>query len=390
MPYAEGRKFHDADAHVVEPPGWLLPYADPEWRERIRPIAIESVTGENGTPDLEAIRAELADPADQSRADAEIMTRKYWRAMGGFMPEQRPRALDLLGFSSQLMFSTFLGYPLKKAEEEEDPALAYAMARAYNRAMTDFCAVDARLLPVCYVPLANFALAEAMVEEALGLGARALQINMACPRGHSHSHPGLDGVWVRAQEAGVPIVFHVRGHKGLIHPDYYKNGQPPARDFLGNEGENFTSVDYMAIPVEVMQALSVMIFDGTLTRFPGLKIGVVELGASWVPGWMRQMDAAVRAFSRHEERLQKLPMLPSEFARRQVRVTPYPTEDTGWIVDNSGPEMMLFNSDYPHVEGGRHPLKHFEASLQGRPEHVLDAFYRGNFEDLMGPALGGL
>ena len=49
--------------------------------------------------------------------------------------------------------------------------------------------------------------------------------------------------------------------------------------------------------------------------------------------------------------------------RRQVRFTPYPTEDVGWIIDQAGPEVCLFSSDYPHVEGGRRPIERFEASL---------------------------
>ena len=108
-----------------------------------------------------------------------------------------------------------------------------------------------------------------------------------------------------------------------------------------------------------------MIFDGVLDRFPKLKFGAIELGASWVPGWMRNMDSAALAFVKNEERLQKLSMKPSEFVRRQVRVTPYPHEDAGWIIRNSGEEVCLFSSDFPHVEGGRNPLKRFDEFAAG-------------------------
>ena len=43
----------------------------------------------------------------------------------------------------------------------------------------------------------------------------------------------------------------------------------------------------------------------------------------------------------------------------------------------------MFSSDYPHVEGGRNPLKRFSASLEGRSEADLTAFYSGNFADMM-------
>ena len=89
----------------------------------------------------------------------------------------------------------------------------------------------------------------------------------------------------------------------------------------------------MGIPGPPAQTLATMIFDGVLERFPDLRIGVIEQGAIWVPSWMRQMEAAFEAFARHEERLQALSLRPSEYVRRQVRFTPYPTEDVGWIID---------------------------------------------------------
>jgi len=137
-----------------------------------------------------------------------------------------------------------------------------------------------------------------------------------------------------------------------------------------------------------MQTLATMIFDRIFDHFPRLKVGVIEQGASWVPGWMRMMDAALDAFRKNEERLQKLELKPSEYVRRQIRVTPYPHEDVRWIIANTGDEVCLFSSDYPHVEGGRHPLRRFEASLEGASEGAKQRFYCDNFVDLMGPMLG--
>src|SRR4029077_12553626 len=102
--------------------------------------------------------------------------------------------------------------------------------------------------------------------------------------------------------------------------------------------------------------------DGVLDRFPRLRVGAIEQGASWLPGWMRNMDSATDAFRKNEARHPTLSLKPSEFVRRQVRVTPYPHEDTGWIIQQSAPEICLFSSDYPHVEGGRNPLARFAAS----------------------------
>ena len=99
------------------------------------------------------------------------------------------------------------------------------------------------------------------------------------------------------------------------------------------------------------------------------------------------MDSAAHAFQRNETRLQNLSARPSEIVQRQLRVTPYPHEDSGWIVANSGPGVCLFSSDFPHVEGGRHPLKRFDEALEGRTAAEVNGFYANNFIDLMGAGL---
>ena len=233
---------------------------------------------------------------------------------------------------------------------------------------------------------AQFANLDAMAQENLEAGSKALLVPSRCPKGHSPSHTGLFPVWELAQDAGVPVVFHVGGGGQLLSPDYFENGLPAVKDFHGGE-ENFRSVDYMAIPVPPMQTVATLILDGVLDRFPRLKIGIIEQGASWLPGWMRMMDSAFDAFARHEERLRALSLKPSEYVRRQVRVTPYPAEDVGWIVSQSGEETCLFSTDYPHVEGGRNPVKRFEASMQSLSEGAHQRFYCDNFVDLMGSAL---
>ncbi|MCU1455816.1 MAG: amidohydrolase [Acidimicrobiales bacterium] len=396
MPYSTGRVIHDADAHIMETPTWLRDHADPAIRDRIAPLAYTSGNElrQTGDPDeqlrdltaaFDALAAKHASPAYRADEEAEIINRKNFAATGAFIAEDRSRALDLLGFSSQLVFNTFHNGRLHDWEHAGDLDLAYGAARAHNRGMVEFCSADPRLLPTCYVPLADVERAASMAAEALEQGAAALLVASGCPPGHSPSHLGLDPVWAQAQEAGVPIVFHVGGTGELIDQAYFRNGLPVPPDFHGGE-ENFRSVDYMGIPHPPAQTLATMIFDGVLDRFEDLRFGVIEQGAIWVPSWTRQMESAFDAFHRHEERLRALALRPTEYVRRQVRFTPYPTEDVGWITDQSGPEVCMFSSDYPHVEGGRRPIERFEASLGDASADVRDRFYQSNFVDLMGSA----
>jgi predicted TIM-barrel fold metal-dependent hydrolase len=340
---------------------------------------------------IDRLRAQHRDPTYRAEEEQQLLLRKNWAATGSFIKEDRPRALDLLGFQSQLVFNTFVNGKLLAAERGDDLDFAYGFARAHNRSMIDFCSVDRRLLATGYVPLRDFERSRAMAREVIESGCSALLVPSGCPRGHSPSHSGLDPVWAQAEEAGLPVVFHVGGgHRladgRLLDPEYFENGGPRVPDFHGGD-ENFRSIDYMAIPTAPMQTLATLIFDGVLERFPGLKFGVIEQGASWIPSWMRFMESAFDAFRKREERLQKLSLRPSDYVRRQVRATPYPAEDVGWIIRNAGDEVCLFSSDYPHVEGGRNPIKRFEQGLGSASEAQRQHFYHDNFVDLMGQGL---
>ena len=189
MAYVEGRVVHDADSHVVETPEWLVPYADPDVRARMKPLFLKTVKPGEETF-IDDLRRRHADPAERPAAEAEIMLRKNWSALGSFVKDDRPRALDLLGFRTQLVFNTFLNNYLCDVEHEADVAFAYGLARAHNRAMVDFCSVDRRLIATGYVPLADFDRARAMAEEALAAGCRALLVPSRCPGDGRRATPG--------------------------------------------------------------------------------------------------------------------------------------------------------------------------------------------------------
>ena len=380
MPYVEGQTVHDADSHIMELPGTINRYVDPKFRDAFIDKAGAKAQSAHWS---EKFEAKHDDPEFQAGAEANVLLRKNYEALGAFRASDRPATLDYLGFTSQLVFTTacLSNFGLEQMGETE---LAVEAARAHNRMMTEFCSVDRRLLATGYVPLVDRARAPQIAREAIALGAKGLIVPSRHPPGFSPSHRELDPLWAVAQEAGLPILFHVGGEEKM-HKDYLENGLPFVKDFHGGD-ENFTSLTFMAIPLSVWQTLSALVIDGVFDRFPKLKFGAIELGASWLPSLMKFLDSGVAAFGK-EERLQSLSGTPSEILRRQLRVTPYPHEDVAWIMANSGEEMVLFSSDFPHVEGGRNPLKRFNDSLAGVDEARRRRFYRDNFIDLMGNGL---
>ena len=54
---------------------------------------------------------------------------------------------------------------------------------------------------------------------------------------------------------------------------------------------------------------------------------------------MMELDVAQMTFGKTEPVLRNLPMKPSEYVQRQLRFTPFPTEDVGWMVDQCGPDL---------------------------------------------------
>ena len=384
MPYIKNRIVHDADAHTMELPNWFDEYAN----RKIQLAFRDRFAGNKGLAQtyFDDIDKHHQTETYRIKNVEELMIRKNYEALGSFNSHDRSEALDLLGVQSQLIFPTSPNVWLESLEHGSDINMLYSVARATNRAQIDFCSGDSRLLPATYIPLADIEKSIEIAKLAIESGSSALLIPWACPKNHSTSHIGLDPIWSMAEESGIPVLFHVGSADFVLPKSHSINGMPKVKDFHGGE-ENFRSISYMAISSGPMQALSLLILDGVLERHPNLMFGVIELGSVWVPGFMRQLDSAFEAFSRHEERLQSLSLKPSEYISRQVRVTPYPTEPTGWVIKEAGNEIFMFSSDYPHLEGGRNPLARFEKSIEGISESDQDKFFRLNFESLMGSAL---
>jgi predicted TIM-barrel fold metal-dependent hydrolase len=176
-------------------------------------------------------------------------------------------------------------------------------------------------------------------------------------------------------------MLHVGASSPSLPPAYHKNGHPRPKDWLGG-GENLRAKDYFALNFAPQNFLCSLALDGVFDRFPTLRGGVIELGAGWVPDFLRRLDGAWKGWRKTDPVIAGLSMPPSEFIRRAVRFTPYATEDAGVIIREGGEELFLFSSDYPHPEGTRNPIERFEKGFEGFSEAAKDRFYRRNFEDM--------
>jgi predicted TIM-barrel fold metal-dependent hydrolase len=377
MPYAEGTTFYDADSHIMELSDWLETYADPADRPLIQPLHL-GAAGAFADQAVAAAAERRGDAEAAAKLEGALMKAKGWSALGAFDPAERSRALDLLGFDAQLVFSTFAATQFAFG----DQATMRAGTRAHNRAMTEFCSDDSRLLAVGFAPWVDPDFTLEVIEEAIAMGCAAILVpSLPAKSSKSPSHPDYDPVWATLQDAGIPFVTHIGGEGRALPGQFHDNGLE-VTDFLGG-GENIRAKDYMALATRPALFFATLIFDGVFERFPDLRGGSIEQGASWVVSWLRQLDHAQTAFGRTEYVLRDLPLKPSEYVARQLHFTPFPFEDVGWLIDQCGDDLFLFSSDYPHPEGGRDPLGRFRSSLEGHSEATTEKFYSANFADLM-------
>jgi uncharacterized protein len=375
--YAGERRICDADSHLMELPDWLPSYADPGIRDRIRPLYLRGA-GKLAEDAVRKAEARRGDEAAALALEGDLLTKKGWHALGAFDPGERSRALDLLGFESQLVFSTFA--TTQFAGDEDD--VVDGGLRAHNRAMADFCSDDPRLVAVAQTLWTTPERAQAVLDDALDLGCGAVLVPSHPGRGKSPTHPDYDRFWATLEERGVPFMLHIGGAGRTLKQAFHDNGRPTT-DFMGG-GENIRGKDYMTIAQVPEQLLSAMVLDGVLDAHPNLRGGCIEQGAMWVVPWLRRLDICQGTFKKTEPTLASLPERASDYVHRQLWFTPFPTEPIGWMTEQCGDDLFLFSSDYPHPEGTKNPIERFESNMDDMTDDQRDRFYRRNYEAMMG------
>jgi predicted TIM-barrel fold metal-dependent hydrolase len=257
----------------------------------------------------------------------------------------RVASLDQFGLDAAVLFPNY-GL-LWEQRLATDPDAQRANARAYNRFVADSVADgEGRLFGVSHVLLHDPAWA---VEEIRRVRADGLRLAMIAPApvdGKPLSHPDFDPVWGAFSDEGVAPVFHVSEFESPLHPAW-RTGEAA-------DGEQLFDSIFLYLAPAV--ALANLILNGVLERFPDLRIGVVELTASWVPSFLLHIDGASDFYTqRHGEPFHLLAERPSDYFLRQVRVAALPYEMPHRLVPKVGDDTFMIGSDWPHAEGVADP-----------------------------------
>lgn len=383
MTYAGNRRIIDVDSHVIELPEFLHEAADPALRDLLPSMSEQGelpVSEEGLARGRELFARRQSDSDTMARFEESMMEVRAngWSRLGAFDPDERSHALDRMGFEQQWILPTFSFHQIAHVA---DPAVLAAGARTLNRAMSGFCERDQRMKAIGYVPL-SLGPEEAgrIFDEGMAAGCFTFMVDTNEPdsAARSFTHPDFDSVWSRFEEARRPFVVHVavNGHYQGVPGSFRNNGQPEIP--FGGDAPS-SPLGLLTIGKSAELFLSAMIFDGVFDRHPRLRGVSMEHGALWVPSWLRALEFTARTL----RRVRPVKTPPSEIARERLRVAPFVGEPLDWIVENIGPEMLVFATDYTHPEGGTDPIAKFEASLGDCSPEILDAFYFRNISSLL-------
>lgn len=378
MTYAAGRRIIDVDSHVIELDDFLhavatpdeialLPSMSSQGNLPVNSAAIDSARGHHAK--------RQADPEVMAKFEAAILdhTKSGWSRLGTWDPKERSHVLDLFGYTYQLVLPTFSFHQISHSN---DPAVLENGARLLNRAMAKFCADDDRLMAIGYVP---FSLgpekAGELLEQAFTDGCYTVMVdtNEPDPDKPSFTHPDFDPVWELFATADVPFVVHVavNGEYDPVSPSFHNNGRVVEK--LAGDAPG-SPLGFMTLKNSAEMFLSAMILDEVFERTDNLRCISMEHGAFWVPSWLHGLDFTANLLRRVSPRGRAA----SEVARERIRFAPFAGEPIGWIIENIGPELLLYASDYPHPEGSGNPIAKFEATMTACDDATMNAFYFDN------------
>ena len=388
MTYAHREDIYDADTHMMEHPNWIYDFASEDIKEHLEPI----VEGDKEVSERidKAIanfenRRSSSIALEQAKKDFMTWNHKGWEGLGAFNAEERKLANDLLGFKAHIVFPTSAFDQVLAAKEQK---IVLGGVEALNKGMATFCSVDKRMHGAAYIPFAfGEDIALKFLKQAVKDGFSVIMIDTIAPQGAKAStHPDFDAVWKEIEENDIAITLHVGADNGWdpVPLSFYNNGSNVPTHKEGDAPRD--ALAYMGISYCAELFLASMIFDGVFSRFPKLRVGVVELGASWIISWMKHLDQSFRAFRRLQD-LSHVKMLPSEYVQNHIKLTPFPGEDIGWILESGAADLLMFATDYPHHEGTDDPISRYERTMENISEETKLKFYTNNFKQLLGSHL---
>ena len=241
-------------------------------------------------------------------------------------PQERLAAMDAQGIDVEALSINPFWYTA-------DRDVATRVCQIQNEKLAQACAANPdRFVAFATVALQFPDLAAAQLEEGIKKhNLRGVNVGGSVA-GLELSDPKLHPFWAKAEELGALVFIHPQGM-----PELNATGRLKGNGLLDNVIGN---------PLETTIALSHLIFEGTLDRFPGLKICAAH-GGGFLPSYAGRSDEGCRVFpTRCTGPLKKK---PTEYLRQMYYDSiVFSSEALRHLAAETGPGQIVMGTDYPY------------------------------------------
>jgi predicted TIM-barrel fold metal-dependent hydrolase len=360
------------DAHVGEPDA-MRAYMPKEFRDQLPELKV----GEEGNLAVTVDGDELLRAPKRKPGPVDLMKEFRSDPSQGTDLDLRLQHMALQGVDAAVIFPN-IGLSISMGNSS--PAYNHAWARAQNEFAWDtFSPHHHRLKPAAVLAIDDLEQTLAEAERCIKLGFCTLFLPATVPW-RPYRLPDYEPLWSLAEEAGIPINFHIFSGNLALRGDVAS-----VADLSDDRIVTLRNLDniekgapeYIGITVMGMAAgmspLCEMIGSGNLEAHPDLKVVITESECGWLAWCLHVMDQMNR--QRHLG-MKKLDLAPSESFHRQCAVTI--TDDPVALhnVPLTGSDCLLWGDDYPHDEGvfpdGARAIREIrEALTPEQAHHVL-------------------
>ncbi|HYC21209.1 MAG TPA: amidohydrolase family protein [Candidatus Bathyarchaeia archaeon] len=374
-----------ADSHVVESPDLWKKWLAPEYHARAPQLLKDAMGGDawqyrSGTAPVPL--GLVTTYPGRTYEDFRWEGAKYDKInQGAFHGPTRLKEQDEDGVDAEVLYPsqrTMMHFML-----DDDRDFHRAGIEAYNNWMAkEFMSADpSRLIGLAQIP--NLGVEEAVKEmrRAKQLGMRGV-ICSSWPAGATSISKEDDAFWEEAVKLNMPISIHL---KTVAKGGGAQTGATGKFDATGllTSGQK-TVAGYSTAGMDSMPPIvAETIVSGLFDRYPELIFISVEAGAGWVPYLLEQMDDRYWR-NRHWAKVQ-LEMLPSEYFRRNWRLTF--VQDFYGVRNRHdvGIDNMMWSTDYPHhISDWPYSRKIANEMFVGVPEDERHRICAGNAAKLYG------
>ena len=328
-----------SDSHVFEPPDLWTSRLEPRSRDRAPQVVLlddgewwwcdgQRVVGV-GIGSQPGVRFEEPDKLRIAGSYETVPP-------GGYIPDEHVKDMDADGVDVGIIFPS-VGFNLYTVVQ--DSVLLTELFSTYNDWLAEFCEpYPDRLKGIALLNVDEVQLGIKELERCAKMGFAGAMIPIYPPEGRRYDSPEYEPLWAAAQDMGMPLNLHLSTNRpGAGQEHQQKETQSPS--FIANQ-------DHW-----VRMSLGDIIFSGVFERYPGLRVGSVELELSWVPHFLDRIDYTYTQRARRDYWYRyKENVLPSDYFHRNVFLSFQ--EDALGIRDRHiiGVDNLLWGSDYPHQE----------------------------------------